>query len=47
MNFSLFDMDRKQLANDKKKISIIANLLKDVVLLKPDIANSSCRLFGL
>ena len=39
MSFSLLHMDSKQLAKDKSKINILNNLLKDVVLLKPDKSN--------
>ena len=39
MSFSLLDMDSKQLAKDKRKINILNNLLKDVLLLKPDKGN--------
>ena len=39
MSFSLLDMSSKQLAKDKSKINILNNLLKDVVLLKPDKSN--------
>ena len=39
MNFSLLDMERKLLAMDKSQINILNNLLKYVVLLKPDKSN--------
>ena len=39
MSFNLLDIDSKQLAKDKSKINILNNLLKDVVLLKPDKGN--------
>ena len=39
MSFSLLDMDSKYLVKDKNKIIILNNLLKDVVLLKPDKGN--------
>ena len=36
MSFSLLDIDNKQLVRNKNKINMLINLLKDVVLLKPD-----------
>ena len=39
MSFNLLDMDSKQLAKDKNKINTLNNLLKDVILLKPDKGN--------
>ena len=39
MSFNLLDMDSKQLTKDKNKINTLNNLLKDVILLKPDKGN--------
>ena len=39
MSFNLLDIDSKQLTKDKNKINTLNNLLKDVILLKPDKGN--------
>ena len=39
MSFNLLDMDSKRLTKDKNKINVLNNLLKDVILLKPDKGN--------
>ena len=39
MSFSLLDLDAQQITKDKSKITMMNNLLKDVVILKPDNGN--------
>ena len=39
MSFSLLDLDAQQITKDISKITMINNLLKDVVILKPDNGN--------
>ena len=39
MSFNLLDKNSKQLVKDKSKITLLTNLLKVVVLLKPDKGN--------
>ena len=39
MSFSLLDLDAQQIIKDISKITMINNLLKDVVILKPDNGN--------
>ena len=39
MRFSLLDLDAQQITKDKSKITLINNLLKDVVILKPGKRN--------
>ena len=36
MSFSLLDVDSKQLAKGKRKINVLNNLLKNIVILKPE-----------
>ena len=36
MSFSLFDLDSQQTTKDKSKIVKINNLLKDVLIFKPN-----------
>ena len=36
MAFSLIDLENKQFFKDKKKLEIIKNFRKELVLLKPD-----------
>ena len=39
MAFSLIDLENKQIFKDKKKLDIIKNLRKELVILKPDKGN--------
>ena len=39
LTFSLIDLDNNQIFKDKKKMNIIKNLCKDLVILKPDKGN--------
>ena len=40
MAFSLIDLEKKQIFKDKKKLDIIKNLIKELVILKPGEVNS-------
>ena len=39
MAFSLIDLENKQIFKDKKKLDIIKNLRKELVIVKPDKGN--------
>ena len=39
MSFSLVDLDAQQITKDKSVITTINNLLKDLVILKPNRGN--------
>ena len=39
MSFSLIDLENKQIFKDKKKLDIIKNLRKELVILKPEQSN--------
>ena len=39
MSFSLIDLENKQTFKDKKKLDIIKNLRKELVILKPEQSN--------
>ena len=40
MEFNLIDLDKNETLKDKKKITIIKNLRKKSVILKPDKGNT-------
>ena len=44
ISFSLLDLDAQQITKDKIKITTINNLLKDVVILRPDKGNGTVLL---